>query len=96
MALFRRHKYCPELRNVEAEPLPEGGCVDCLASGSTWVHLRYCTTCGEIRCCDDSTNQHARQHARKTGHPVIRSCESGENWAWCYSHQTGRELDPIP
>jgi len=95
VALFRRKKFCPELAAVTMGPVPSGGCVDCLANGDSWVHLRFCTTCGEVRCCDDSTNQHARNHARRTGHPVIRSREDGENWAWCYPHQAGRELDPV-
>ena len=42
-----------------------------LAIGDTWVHLRYCVTCKETRCCDDSKNRHARKHAATAGHPVI-------------------------
>lgn len=91
--MFRRQRFCRELRSVPTDAMPEGGCVDCLASGDTWVHLRFCVTCGETRCCDDSANQHARRHARSSGHQVIRSKEPGENWAWCYSHQMGRTFE---
>ncbi len=60
------------------------GCPACIAIDSTWVHLRRCTTCGLIGCCDDSPNRHATAHFEETGHPVIRSIEPGEEWFWCY------------
>lgn len=84
---------CPELENIEPVDMPEGGCVECLAIGDTWVHLRFCVTCGLTRCCDDSNNQHSRKHFRGSGHPVIRSKEPGEHWAWCYQHEAGRRTD---
>ena len=63
----------------------EDGCPRCVADGFTgWVHLRLCLSCGAVRCCDSSPNQHASKHARKTGHPIVRSMERGENWMWCY------------
>ena len=31
--------------------------------------------------------RHARAHAAKTGHYVVRSLEPGENWRWCYAHE---------
>jgi CPA2 family monovalent cation:H+ antiporter-2 len=77
---------CPELANVPLVPMPPGGCIDCLAVGDTWVHLRYCVECGETRCCDSSKNRHARAHWTETHHPVVRSKESGEAWAYCYPH----------
>jgi uncharacterized UBP type Zn finger protein len=43
-----------------------------------------CLTCGYIGCCDSSPHQHAGEHFRATGHPVMRSAEPGENWRWCY------------
>ncbi|MCE9578046.1 MAG: UBP-type zinc finger domain-containing protein [Deltaproteobacteria bacterium] len=60
------------------------GCVDCLAIGARWVHLRLCLTCGHVGCCDSSPNRHASKHARARSHPVIRSFEPGEAWAYCY------------
>jgi uncharacterized UBP type Zn finger protein len=49
-----------------------------------WVHLRMCMTCGKVGCCDSSPNKHATAHERESGHPIIRSAESGEDWSWCY------------
>ena len=74
---------CEHLRALPNGPKPEGGCTQCIALGDTWVHLRFCVTCGEVGCCDDSKNKHATRHATATGHPVLRSKEPGENWAWC-------------
>jgi hypothetical protein len=60
------------------------GCEDCLRVGSGWVHLRMCLTCGRVGCCDSSPNRHASAHARTDGHPIARSQEPGEDWAWCF------------
>jgi hypothetical protein len=60
------------------------GCPACIAMGSRWVHLRRCTECGQVGCCDDSPNRHATAHFHATGHPIIRSLEPGEDWYWCY------------
>ncbi|MBN9610709.1 MAG: UBP-type zinc finger domain-containing protein [Actinobacteria bacterium] len=77
---------CPHLR--AAAPMPAartpGGCEECLATGSRWVRLRMCLTCGHIGCCDSSPGRHATAHYRATGHPVMRSFEPGETWRWCY------------
>jgi uncharacterized UBP type Zn finger protein len=77
---------CTHLDQVRVlDPSPgASGCPECLAIGSSWVHLRMCQTCGQIGCCDDSPNRHATAHHRATGHPIIRSIEPGENWSWCY------------
>lgn len=75
---------CPHLVAVPNDPKPGGGCPQCLAAGDTWVHLRFCVTCGAVGCCEQSPNQHAAKHAATQGHPVIRSKEPGEMWAWCY------------
>ena len=71
---------------VDARPVtPSGlGCGPCLEVGDPWLHLRLCTTCGAVRCCDDSPNRHATAHHHDTEHPVIRSFEPGEAWWWCY------------
>jgi monovalent cation:H+ antiporter-2, CPA2 family len=60
------------------------GCEECLRAGTSWVHLRVCTGCGAVGCCDSSPGQHARAHASTFGHPVIASLEPGESWAYCY------------
>ena len=65
-------------------PVPILGCEECLRLGSWWVHLRMCTSCGRIGCCDDSPNRHATAHHRESGHPIVRSAEPGEDWFWCY------------
>jgi hypothetical protein len=63
------------------------GCEECLATGTPWLHLRLCLTCGHVGCCDSSPMKHARAHAFDIGHPVVRSFEPGENWRWCYADQ---------
>jgi CPA1 family monovalent cation:H+ antiporter len=67
-----------------AVPLTPEGCGACLREGTSWVHLRLCTRCGEVGCCDSSERQHALRHFEQTGHPVMRSMEPGETWRWCY------------
>ena len=62
---------------------PEG-CEECLQSGSRWVHLRLCLTCGHVGCCDSSPNKHASKHAAEHDHPLVQSFEKGEDWIWCY------------
>jgi hypothetical protein len=77
---------------------PSGpGCVECEQSGGWWFHLRRCAQCGHIGCCDSSPSQHARGHARDSGHPVIRSYEPGEDWFWDFTREDyarGPELEP--
>lgn len=73
--------------HVLAPPGPIEGCEECLKTGSRWVHLRMCQTCGKIGCCDSSPNRHASRHAREDGHPVARSVEPGEEWSWCYADE---------
>ena len=63
------------------------GCEDCLREGTAWVHLRECLTCGHIGCCDSSPRRHARAHWRRTSHPIVRSFEPGEDWAWCFEDE---------
>jgi signal transduction histidine kinase len=84
-----RDRICEHLRDLPAGPVPTGGCEQCATAGDPWVHLRFCVTCGQIGCCDDSPNRHATRHAEESGHPVLRSKEPGEHWAWCVVHQVG-------
>ena len=82
--------------NLESKPSGEG-CVECQAAGGWWLHLRRCTECGHIGCCDSSPAQHATHHARSTGHPVIASFEPGEDWFYDYEEDamfSGPELAP--
>jgi uncharacterized UBP type Zn finger protein len=73
---------------------PSGdGCVECLAIGQAWVHLRRCVTCGHIGCCDSSPGKHATFHFHQTAHPLIQSFEPGEEWYWCYVDEVMFELE---
>jgi hypothetical protein len=74
-----------EIPGIDVSAAPSGaGCAECDAVGGWWVHLRRCTQCGHIGCCDTSPSQHATAHFKATGHPVIRSFEPGEAWFWSY------------
>jgi uncharacterized UBP type Zn finger protein len=77
---------CSHLDQIVVTALPEQivGCEECLKTGGRWLHLRMCTTCGEIGCCDSSPNRHASRHAAEAAHPIARSAEPGETWSWCY------------
>jgi uncharacterized UBP type Zn finger protein len=75
----------PHLQMVR--PLPPktpGGCEECLARGTGWVHLRMCLTCGHVGCCDSSQGRHARRHAATSEHPIVESYEPGEDRRWCF------------
>jgi Zn-finger in ubiquitin-hydrolases and other protein len=87
------------LPGVDPSVPPSGtGCAECEAAGGWWVHLRRCTQCGHIGCCDTSPAQHASAHAAESGHPVIRSFEPGETWFWSYPsgefYEDGPPLTP--
>jgi monovalent cation:H+ antiporter-2, CPA2 family len=77
---------CEHGKSVRSEVTTTAvGCEDCLELGETdWVHLRLCMTCGGVRCCDSSKYKHATAHHRASTHPIIRSYQPGEVWAWCY------------
>ena len=86
-------KICEHLASVEFNSSIENRvCEECVNLGDSWVHLRMCTSCGIIGCCDSSKNKHASSHHKKSGHPVIVSAEVGENWAWCYEHKLFKQL----
>ncbi len=76
---------CTHLDTIKYDlPAEVEGCEECLKTGDSWVHLRLCTSCGHIGCCDSSKNRHATKHFHQTQHPVIRSAEPEEEWFWCY------------
>ncbi len=74
-------KHLSEIRDVRPGT---DGCEECLKTGSWWVHLRLCESCGHVGCCDQSPNRHATGHFKTTSHPIIRSLEPGEEWGYCY------------
>jgi hypothetical protein len=51
-------------------------------------------TCGHVGCCDNSKNKHATKHFHSTGHPIIKSYEPDEDWAWCFVDQEFIETSP--
>ena len=94
MSLFKRSKSKPSVTCVHIpDPLPDvtpsgEGCRQCLEMGSGWVHLRMCVVCGEVGCCDDSPNRHARGHYQATPeHAIVRSYEPGEDWWYCFADE---------
>ncbi|RRO18332.1 hypothetical protein EIL87_08895 [Saccharopolyspora rhizosphaerae] len=83
-----RCAHLAEAATQEPSPSTEDGCEDCLAAGEDlWAHLRICTTCGHVGCCDSSPKRHATAHHEQTRHPVVRSFEPGETWMWCYADE---------
>ena len=77
---------CSHLDQIVVTALPAQivGCEECLKSGGRWLHLRMCSTCGEIGCCDSSPNRHASKHVAAANHPIVSSMEPGEDWSYCY------------
>jgi len=74
--------------HYEADPSvdpPLAVCSECVESGSAWVHLRQCLSCGRTSCCDLSPSRHASGHFAETGHPMIRTVEPDEDWRWCFT-----------
>jgi hypothetical protein len=79
---------CGHLGTIQdVTPNTPGACEDCLREGTEWVHLRLCLECGHVGCCDNSPRRHATAHWHATSHPIVRSIEPGEDWAWCYADE---------
>lgn len=75
---------CTHLKQIRVTETEVNVCRECIKLGDPWVHLRMCMVCGHVGCCDDSKNRDASRHFQTTEHPLIRSIEPGEAWAWCY------------
>ena len=76
---------CAHLADIAPVPPRTDGCEECLRSGSPWVHLRLCLTCGHVGCCE-SQQAHNTKHAKASGHPVIKSLPLREgHFTWCYT-----------
>jgi len=85
---------CSHIDDVDlAIPAVAEGCVECLATGGRWVHLRRCLSCGHIGCCDNSPGRHATAHFATTSHPIVQSFEPREDWVWCYADEIGLEIE---
>ena len=86
------HHPCAHLASDDVIPPEPATCLRCELHGQEWTKLRMCLTCGAVGCCDSSPGRHARAHFEMTGHPLMRSIEPGETWAWCYADETYREM----
>ena len=87
---------CTHLATIR-DVAPSGdGCIDCLAIGGHWVHLRRCTECGHVGCCDSSPNKHATAHFHSSSHPLIQSFEPREEWFYCYVDDVVFEIPGAP
>jgi hypothetical protein len=76
---------CPHWKQtLETPPDPKDVCEKCVEIGTQWVHLRQCLVCGKTLCCDDSPMRHTTEHCVGESHPIMRTAEPGEDWAWCY------------
>jgi hypothetical protein len=84
---------CAHLDQIQPVPPSGNGCVECLAMGGVWLHLRRCAECGHIGCCDSSPNKHATAHFHEVAHPIIQSYEPGEEWYFCFVDDIAFELD---
>lgn len=84
-------EHVSQIRDVEPGT---AGCEECLALGWQWVHLRLCLTCGHVGCCDNSRGKHATKHFHRTQHPIVRSFQPDEDWAWCYVDEL--LMEPAP
>ena len=83
---------CDHIKKIKKLQLPADlVCEDCIKTGSDWVHLRTCQTCGVTLCCDQSPNQHMTKHYHHNHHPVIISAQPGEKWLWCYEDEVFAE-----
>ena len=83
-----RRRRCGHLGMIRTDSAAGDVCAPCIQVGDTWVHLRWCATCGVVGCCDSSKNRHASRHATDLAHPIAGSLEPGEHWLWCYVDQT--------
>jgi uncharacterized UBP type Zn finger protein len=87
---------CTHLDTIFIDVVASGdGCVECLASGTAWLHLRRCLQCGHVGCCDSSPMRHATAHASSTSHPIVQSFEPGEDWLWCYVDEIAFEIESM-
>jgi len=75
---------CPHVSTINQVTPSARGCEECLKTGSWWVHLRVCRSCGHVGCCDQSPNKHATAHFKTTRHPIVEGYDPPEGWGYCY------------
>ena len=85
-------KGCSHLGAIRKVTPSARGCEECLKTGSKWVHLRICRTCGHVGCCDQSPGRHATHHYHATDHLIIEGYDPPEGWGWCYADEVFFDL----
>ncbi len=81
-ARLSRGGSCEHLEAIDEPAQPRARrCEECDAR----VPLRVCLTCGHVGCCDSRAG-HAGEHARASGHPVIRALPRG--FTYCYEDES--------
>lgn len=75
---------CDHVADLQPVAPLSDGCDACRRLHHHWVQLRVCLSCGHVGCCDASASQHATNHFRTTGHPIVQTMAAGESWRWCY------------
>ena len=83
---------CPHVAHVANVIPATRGCQECLNTGTAWLHLRLCRSCGHVGCCDQSPGRHATAHFHATHHPIIEGYDPPEGWGWCYVDEIFLEL----
>lgn len=86
-------KHCSHLDQIRDVEPSSDVCDKCVEAGKTWPALRMCLTCGYVGCCEDSELQHAFNHYKETGHPLVKPYKvRWMDWIWCY--EDNALLDP--
>src|SRR5437588_11674538 len=85
-------KSCSHLGGIKDVVPSALGCEECLKTGSVWVHLRLCRSCGHVGCCDDSPNRHAPNNFPPTRHPTTEGYDPPAGWGWGYVVGLGFDL----
>lgn len=81
LPLIDRDGGCVHLEAIAEPEEPRSEvCEECEATG----RLRICLDCGHVGCCD-SQQGHARAHAERTGHLLIRAWRGGA-FVYCFEH----------
>ena len=78
---YRRIKRseCPHSAEIRVTAAEAEACAVC---GET-EHLRMCTSCGAVFCCE-SSKAHNTEHFQETQHPIIKSHRTPYDFYWCY------------
>ena len=74
---------CPHLEQIrDVTPSTPDGCTECLAMGSTWVHLGVPDVWARrlLRLLPTPARDRPLPHDPTPDHPF----QPGESWRWCY------------